>query len=115
MITRELQESLRHIGPEVAEHVVIAYEPVWAIGGSAESALEPHDIHQMTLFIRKVIVELWGQGAERTSILYGGSVKGSNAQAMVEEGAVDGFLVGSASLNPEEFSKIALAVQKNER
>lgn len=88
--------------------VIIAYEPVWAIGsGETPSA---NKILSMSLFIKKIISGLYNEkAADKITILYGGSVNAKNAEVFVKEGGVDGFLVGSASLNVVEFIKIIQA------
>ena len=91
------------------ETVVVAYEPVWAIGtGKTPTAREVQEVHAM---IRKVLGEEIGAGeAGRTRILYGGSVKPSNAKELLGLPDVDGALVGGASLVPDDFWAIAMAV-----
>lgn len=89
--------------------VVIAYEPVWAIGtgqvATPEIAEESHAL------IRKTLGELWGEEvAPSTSILYGGSVKPDNASALAAQSNIDGFLVGGASLDVESFYSIAQTI-----
>ena len=91
--------------------LVIAYEPVWAIGKRAEEAMQTHELYEMALFIRKLLIERFGRKpAEEVAVLYGGSVKPENAEQIVREGGVDGLLVGSASLDPKQFGDIVRAV-----
>ena len=90
--------------------LVIAYEPIWAIGTGKTAT--PRDAHEMKLFIQKVITDRLGRAAvKKVRILYGGSVKKHNAAALLEEGQVDGFLVGGASLQPDEFIAIVKSAQ----
>lgn len=86
----------------------IAYEPVWAIGtGKAATVQDAHDVH---VFIRKTLANMFGpEIAEQTRILYGGSVKLSNAKEFLNDVEIDGALVGGASLNPNDFFKLCLA------
>jgi triosephosphate isomerase len=85
---------------------VIAYEPVWAIG-TGKSAT-PDNAQEVCHAIRKVMAEIGSDEiAERCRILYGGSVKASNVVEIMKQPDVDGALVGGASLDPEEFAKIA--------
>ncbi len=92
-------------------NLVIAYEPVWAIGKSAAEAMQTRDLYEMSLYIRKILIERFGRAnADLVPILYGGSVKGDNAAAFVRDGGVDGLLVGSASLDPKQFSNIVTTV-----
>jgi len=88
--------------------LIVAYEPVWAIGAAA--AMKPRDMHEMAIFIRKVLAEAHGEGALSVTILYGGAVDSTNAAAMLEEGDVDGLLVGRASIEAERFRILLNAV-----
>ena len=89
-------------------NVVIAYEPVWAIGtGKTASPAQAQEIHA---FIREVLKEAFGADiADQTSILYGGSVNAANAEELFAQPDIDGGLVGGASLKVEDFSKIISA------
>ena len=91
--------------------IAIAYEPIWAIGQEAEYAIEPNDLAQTVIFIKKVISQLFGRKvAEKVPILYGGSVEPINTRALLHETGIRGFLVGHASLDAENFKKIAEAL-----
>ncbi|MBC7836395.1 triose-phosphate isomerase [Acetobacteraceae bacterium] len=99
--------------PFTLSKVVIAYEPVWAIGKRADEAMQPHDLQEMTIFIKKTLTDILGrEKASRVPILYGGSVEPENAGALVQEGTVDGLLVGHASQNFEQFFEIIKACKK---
>ncbi len=93
----QLKESLRDLEPNFLQKIVIAYEPVWAIG-TGETAT-PEQAEEMHAFIREHI-------PESTRILYGGSVKPENAEELINQPSIDGFLIGGASLEVESFSKI---------
>ena len=89
---------------EQIETLVIAYEPIWAIGtGKTASA---QDANEVCAWVREEIRNLFGDVAEEVIIQYGGSVKSSNATELFGMSDIDGGLVGGASLDPEEFSKI---------
>jgi triosephosphate isomerase len=107
-IREQLRLSLEGVRrKDDAGKLVIAYEPVWAIGKKAKEAMQPDDLSQMHIFILKVLTDIFGrESAEQIPILYGGSVDPSNARALLESG-VSGFLVGRASLDPEAFFAIA--------
>lgn len=86
---------------------IIAYEPSWAIGHSFKDSLSGTDMHVMSLFIRKTLSEMFGKDyGWHVKILYGGSVEDENARDLMQKGDISGFLVGHASLDPLEFSKI---------
>jgi len=104
-VSKQLREGLFHLSKKDFAKVVIAYEPIWAIGtgvtASPEEAQEMHDK------IRKMIVRKYGEKiADNTTILYGGSVKPANAKELFSQPDVDGGLVGGASLKTDDFSKI---------
>jgi triosephosphate isomerase len=94
-------------------NIVIAYEPLWAIGRQADDAVTSHDLHTMALYIRKVLRELVGDKvALDIPILYGGSVEPTNAEELLREGAVDGFLIGHASLVATQFIDILQTAER---
>lgn len=109
-IREELRLSLEGVRrKDDARKLIIAYEPVWAIGKRAKNAVSPNDLSQMIMFIKKVLADIFGrESADQIPILYGGSVEPENAKALLETG-VRGFLVGHSSLDPKAFSEIAKA------
>lgn len=91
--------------------ITIAYEPIWAIGRSYKEAMNPTDIHETVLFIKKMLTEFFSLDvATASKILYGGSVEAENASEISRIGNVDGFLVGHSSLVPDRFAAILKAV-----
>lgn len=108
-VEKQLKESLFHLDNESIKKVIIAYEPIWAIGtGKTATAAQAQEMHA---HLRKVMAGKFGDElAGGLSILYGGSVKGSNANEIFSQPDVDGGLVGGASLNAEEFSQIIVAL-----
>lgn len=88
-----------------ASRLVVAYEPVWAIGTGRTAT--PADVAQVHTEIRRLLVGLVGEGAEKVRILYGGSVKPDNARELLSQANVDGALVGGASLDAQSFWAIA--------
>ncbi len=104
-VSKQIHESLFHLNEENIESVVIAYEPIWAIGtGKTATAAQAQQMHA---HIRRVLAEKYGSNAAgRISILYGGSVKGDNAAEIFSMPDVDGGLVGGASLKADEFTRI---------
>jgi len=104
-VAKQLKESLYHLTSNAIQKVVIAYEPIWAIGtGKTATSQQAQDIQA---FIRQQLASQHGQDvANNISILYGGSVKASNAKEISSQPDVDGGLVGGASLIAEEFNTI---------
>ena len=104
-VENQLQESLFHLDPAAIENFIIAYEPIWAIGtGKTASAEQAQEMHA---HIRNVFTKKYGKEvADTISILYGGSVKASNAKEIFGKPDVDGGLVGGASLKADEFAEI---------
>lgn len=108
-VQRQLEESLFVLDKEQIKNAIVAYEPIWAIGtGRTASAQQAQEMHQ---FIRSVIADRYGsETAQQLPILYGGSVKASNAQELFACPDVDGGLVGGASLVASEFAGIIEAL-----
>lgn len=108
LVKQQVEESLFHLSTDVLQKVVIAYEPVWAIGtGKTATSQQAQDMH---LVIRKHLASKYGQSvADSISILYGGSVKADNAKELFACADVDGGLVGGASLKSREFVEIVKA------
>lgn len=101
----QLEESLFQLDAKEMKNIVIAYEPIWAIG-TGETA-SPAQAQEMHAAIRAMLQKKYGKRvADSTSILYGGSVKGNNAKELFGQEDVDGGLVGGASLNADEFVTI---------
>ncbi|PCJ30645.1 MAG: triose-phosphate isomerase [Gammaproteobacteria bacterium] len=107
VIARLLDVLIEHKGAETLAKTVLAYEPVWAIG-TGESAT-PEWAQEIHAFMRQRIAQHDEASAEAIRIIYGGSVKPDNAQAIFSKPDVDGGLIGGASLDVEEFSQICLA------
>lgn len=104
-VKNQLVESLFQLDAKEMKNIVIAYEPIWAIG-TGETA-SPAQAQEMHAAIRSMLQIKYGKRvAENTSILYGGSVKGNNAKELFSQPDVDGGLVGGASLNGAEFVQI---------
>ena len=106
-VNNQLRESLQGFPKAEAKRLIIAYEPIWAIGAKALRAAEPTDFHEMSILIRRHLVEYFGKKIGFTiPILYGGSADERNAEAFLSDGGADGLLVGRASLDPEKFTAI---------
>ena len=110
-LSEQIKKSLAGVSRRDISQVIIAYEPIWAIGKTAENAMNPHKLHEMVIFIYKTLTTLFGRElASKVVIIYGGSVESSNADDLIRNGNVKGFLVGHASLNPKGFEEILKAV-----
>lgn len=109
-VATQLKESLFSLSKEAIGKIVIAYEPIWAIGtGRTASAAQAQEMHK---HIREFLTAQYGEAcANNVPILYGGSVKGANAQELFSCPDVDGGLVGGASLNAAEFATIIRSLQ----
>jgi triosephosphate isomerase len=109
LVKQQVEESLFHLEAETIKKIIIAYEPVWAIGtGKTASAQQAQDMHAV---IRKHLAGKYGQAvAESVSILYGGSVNAANAKELFACADVDGGLVGGASLKSREFVEIIKSI-----
>lgn len=104
-IERQIRTACAGLSRSKLGHLVIAYEPVWAIGTGHTATAS--DVYEMRLFIEKTLSDLYGRNyAQKVRILYGGSVNDKNAGELMREGMVNGFLVGGTSLNANEFSKL---------
>lgn len=108
-VANQIRQSLFHLSADDFANVVIAYEPIWAIGtGETASPAQAQEMHQS---IRDLVSKQYGSAiADDLSILYGGSVKPANAVELFAQADVDGGLVGGASLKPEDFCAIIAAL-----
>src|SRR3989344_5175079 len=102
VLKNQIKNSLHGIPKEQARNIVIAYEPIWAIG--AKGAMEPTNIHETMLFVKKTFSDLFGHGpAMKVKVLYGGAVNHRNALDIITIGKADGLLVGRESVNMAGF------------
>ncbi len=112
VVIRQVLEGLKELSDEQARRLVIAYEPVWAIG-TGRAATGPGANTVLSDYIRPALISLFGKEvAQGTRILYGGSVTAGNAAEFFGQPDVDGALVGGASLKPADFVKIVQAAVK---
>ncbi len=109
VVLRQIREGLKGLDPEFAAHIVVAYEPVWAIGtGRASTGENANAV--IRDFIRKPLAEMCGEAtAQAIRVLYGGSVTAANAVEFFGQPEIDGALVGGASLKVDEFVAIVRA------
>lgn len=112
VIRKQLEAIFFGMSKDWFSRVTIAYEPIWAIGKTAEESVTPHALHETAIYIRKVLVDLFDKRhALACPILYGGSVEPENAEELISNTGVNGFLVGHASLTTESFGKIVSTVE----
>jgi triosephosphate isomerase len=112
VVSRQIRVGLKGLAPEFASHVVIAYEPVWAIGTGRASTSENANA-VIRDFIRKPLTDIYNEAtAQAIRVLYGGSVTADNAVDFFGQSDIDGALVGGASLKVDEFVVIVRAAAK---
>ena len=105
VLEREIKKGLDKISKKEIEKVIIAYEPIWAIGTG--KSCEENEVMTVALFIKKLVSRLYNKKvASNMRIIYGGSVNSKNASDYLRESKMKGLLVGGASLNSKEFIKI---------
>jgi triosephosphate isomerase len=108
VLERQVRGALGGVAPDHIGRIVVAYEPVWAIGTGKTAT--PEIANEAHTLIRNVIADMFGRSAaDGVSILYGGSVKPENTASLMAESEVDGVLVGGASLDPGSFAEIVRA------
>lgn len=111
IVERHVRQGLKDVSVEQPESVVIAYEPVWAIGTGKTAT--PEQAQEVHAFIRGRLKEIFGQSqAQRIRILYGGSMKPSNAGELLAQLDIDGGLIGGASLDARSFLQIVAAAKQ---
>jgi triosephosphate isomerase len=111
-IQDQIGECLNGVSKNQIKNLIIAYEPVWAIGKNATREATKEEFVEMKIFIKKVISDLYGSSvAHSIPIIYGGSVNPLNAKSFAIEAGADGLLVGRDSLNPKKFGAILSALK----
>lgn len=110
-IRAQLGAVMAALSPKERLSVVVAYEPIWAIGKSDMEAITPRDLAEMVLYIQKVLSDFMpGRANQKVRILYGGSVDSGNVRALAAGTDIEGFLVGRASTDVAGFSALVKAV-----
>jgi len=111
IVDKQIREGLKGVSVDQAENLVVAYEPVWAIGtGKVATPEMAQEVHAS---IRKILGELFGETAQKIRILYGGSMKPENASELLDQEDIDGGLIGGASLKAKSFiGLVEIAQQK---
>jgi triosephosphate isomerase len=109
-VRAQITSALGSLSPKDRARVIIAYEPLWAIGKTSSEAINARDLAEMVLYIRKVLAELLPGKGSATTVLYGGSVEPENIRALAGGSQVDGFLVGHASVDPKVYAALVKAL-----
>lgn len=109
-IRSQIVSALKDVSKKSVGNVVMAYEPIWAVG--AKESMSSRDLQEMSIFVRKVLKDLFGPFSDDMRILYGGSVDKTNAGELVREGNVAGLLVGRESLRAKDFVELIKSVDK---
>lgn len=107
-IKQQIVSDLKDVPKKLLDRIVIAYEPIWAVG--AKFAVAPRELHEMSIFIKKVLKDLCGIASDSVRILYGGDVDRVNAETLVRDGNVSGLLIGRESLRVKDFIEIIKSV-----
>lgn len=111
-LKNQITQALAKIPRRYFLNLIIAYEPLWAIGADSVGAGTPTSVYELSIFIRKVLAEIAGRDiALSVSILYGGSVDEKNAPSFINDSGIQGLLVGRASLKADKFGAILKAAQ----
>ncbi len=106
-VKQQLEEGLVGVVRSQMKNIVIAYEPIWAIGNGAVRVAIPSEFIEIRIFIKKIISDMFDlKTANEVKIIYGGSVNPINASSFIKEGGADGLLVGRDSLTPKKFCAI---------
>ncbi len=112
-IKRQIGSAIEKLPKKFAKNLILAYEPIWAIGKSEKEAMNGEKLYEMAIFIKKVVSDILGKkDLGKIMILYGGSVTKGNAKEIVEKGNVDGLLVGRESLKTNDFVELIKEIGK---
>ncbi len=111
LIREELSAVFSILSPKERLQIVIAYEPIWAIGKSADEAITTADLTEMVLYIRKILSDfIPGRASAKVRIIYGGSTEAANARTLASGTGIEGFLVGHASVDVATFTALVKSV-----
>lgn len=105
-VTEQIKEALHGVQKKELKKIVIAYEPIWAVGKNAVHPASPDDALEVSILIKRTLADLYGKDSNVIQILYGGSVDAKNAWEFLLKSQVDGLLIGRASLDPKVFGEI---------
>ena len=106
-IKKQIEFVLIKLSKKLIKNLIIAYEPVWAIGKSEDEAIKPSELYEITIYIKRIINDILGEkSVKKIKILYGGSVTKNNAKEIIEKGNIDGLLIGRESLKVNNFIEL---------
>ena len=112
-VREQIEDAIAKLPRKFVKNLIIAYEPVWAIGRPESEAIKPDQLHEITIFIKRLISDILGEKEiKKVKILYGGSVTKNNAKEIFEKGNVDGLLIGRESLKVENFLELIGEIKK---
>ena len=107
LLKLQLSEGFKDVPKSRVKDVVVAYEPIWAIGANAKRNAKPSEIEEIVILIKRIVGDIYKTSSvPPIKVLYGGSVNANDARDILEESGVDGLLVGHASLTPKIFGEI---------
>ncbi len=106
-IREQIEDAIIKLPKKLIKNLIIAYEPVWAIGRPENEAIKSDQLHEITIFIKRLISDFLGaKEVEKVKILYGGSVTKNNFKEIIEKGNIDGLLIGRESLKVDNFIRL---------
>ena len=106
-VKRQIEDAIIKLSKKFIKNLIIAYEPIWAIGRPENEAIKPDQLHEITIFIKRLISDILGaKEVDKVKILYGGSVTKNNFKEIIEKGNVDGLLIGRESLKAENLVEL---------
>ncbi len=112
-VREEIETGLKGVPRKLVKNLIVAYEPVWAIGKSGKNAADPEDVSRMVIYVRRTLMPVTGKDwAKKIPILYGGSTDAKNAEGFLRRAGVRGLLVGHQSLIPKSFGEILKIAEK---